>query len=183
MRSALLLVAILLAAAPAAAQPEGASLPPPTSLEVPEPPRPFEQGTQQIGLLLGFSSGAGGDSAFSFGASYGYYVLPGLAPGLEVVATAASKSASTLEVSPFLRYVLYRSYALSPFVVAKAGRLFVGEGLDDLTIVGGGGGIVWFISRNVGLTVSGIYEKYLPDSACGDACDAFGLSVGFGWFP
>ncbi len=163
--------------------PEGGPQPPPPgTMVLREPRRPFETGTQQIGLLLGYSSSFG-DSAFSFGASYGYYVLPGLSLGLQVVGTAASKSANTLEVSPLVRYVLYRSYDFSPFVLGKVGRLFVAEGIDDLTILGAGGGAVVFLSSHLGLTITALYEVYTPDSVCGRNCDSTSVGLGLGYFP
>jgi hypothetical protein len=195
MTRVMLVVAVMVglsSSAKVGAQPEEHHLetPPagPTPDVVPLPPlpterrRPFEAGTQQLGLILGIASG-GGDTAFSLGGSYGYYVLPGLAPGLQVVGTGASKSANTLEVSPYLRYVLYRSWDVSPFVIGKAGRLFVGSGLDDLTILGGGGGIVWFLSQRIGLQLTGLYEVYLPEKSCGTACEQFSLGAGIGFFP
>lgn len=186
---ALFAVALLAPAASAFAQdpgpdpwPQPPGAPRAAPAQPPEPRRPFEAGTQQVGLLLGYSSSLG-DSAFSFGASYGYYLLPGLSLGLQVVGTAASKSANTLEVSPLLRYVLYRSYDFSPFVLGKAGRLFVAEGLDDLTILGAGAGAVVFLSSHLGLTVTALYEVFLPSSACGKNCDATSVALGFGYFP
>ncbi len=167
-------------AAPPVAPEGGPAAPMPQ--EAREPRRPFEAGTQQVGLLLGYSSSLG-DSAFSFGASYGYYLLPGFSAGLQVVGTGASKSPNTLEVSPLLRYVLYRSYDFSPFLLGKVGRLFVAEGAPDLTIVGGGGGAVVFLSSHLGLTLTALYEVYLPDSACGKNCDSTSVGLGLGYFP
>ncbi len=154
---------------------------PPSPLPEPlpeEPPRPFEQGTMNLGLLIGFSAGV--ETAFSIGGRFGYFVLPGLEPGLEVDATFGSSQPTTLSLMPYLRWVFLRSYALSPYLKAQGGRWFIFSGNDDLTALGGGGGLVIFLNRMVGLQLEGLVFGLLPVDICQGNCvvTSFGLSLG-----
>src|SRR2546427_9791569 len=115
----------------------------PATLEE-EPPRPFARGSSIGGLVFGLSSG-GGETAFTFGGSYGYFVADGVAPGVSTVVTASTGAPTTVELSGFLRVIPWRSYPIAPMLVGKGGRLFI-DGFPDLWLVGGGGGLVVFAS-------------------------------------
>lgn len=153
---------------------------PPLPEQIPvAPPLPFEQGTMNLGLLLGLSAGA--ETSFTVGGRFGYFVLPGLEPGLEVDATFGSSQPTTLSVMPYLRWVFLQSYALSPYLKAQGGRWFIFSGHDDLTALGGGGGLVVFLNRTIGLQLEGLLFGLLPTDVCRGDCvvTSVGLSLGF----
>ena len=121
-------------------------------------PRPFARGSSLGGAVLGLGTG-GGRTDFVFGGSFGTFVLDGVAPGLGVVVTASTGAPTRVEVAPVVRVILYRGYPVSPFLVAKAGRLFVND-LPDLWLFGGGGGIAWFATPRAALTLEVVYLRY-----------------------
>ena len=167
------------AAALPSPMPHEAQPPAPLPEELPVAvPRPFEQGTMNLGLIFGLSAGA--ETSITVGGRFGYYVLPGLEPGIEVDTTFGSDRATTLSLMPYLRWVFLRSYALSPYLKAQGGRWFIFSGYDDLTALGGGGGLVIFLNRMVGLQVEGLVFGLLPQEACAGDCVAtsVGLSLG-----
>lgn len=144
----------------------------------PPEPRPFERGSMNLGLVLGFSSGDG--TAFALGAGFGYFVLPGLEPGLEVEVSFGSDRPTVTSLLPYLRWVIWRSYRLSPFLKVQGGRWLI-SGQDDLSTVGGGGGLVFFLTRNAGLQLEALVFRLFPDALCGDSCvtTRVGFSLGF----
>ena len=152
--------------------------PPPAAFPLPEPPRPFGRGNINVGLGLGFSAGAG-ETAFSVGGAFGYFVLDGLEPGLQLDVTFGSNRPTVTALLPYLRWIFYRSYSVSPYLKAQGGRFFV-TGHADVTALGGGGGIVVFISRRVGLQLEGLVFRLFPKDVCADECTVtdFGLSFG-----
>jgi hypothetical protein len=164
---------------PTAQQPVPAAPQPPEVIPAGPPPSPFQRGTSMGGLMLGFGT-SGDQTVFQFGASYGYFVVNGLAPGLETIVRAASNYPTTLELAPFVRFAPWRHYPVAPILVAKAGRLFV-DGLDDLWLAGGGGGLVIFASPHMALTLEYIYVRYFPDTSCVRCDDAY-FTGSFGTF-
>lgn len=193
--AALLIVAglgLVVPGVPAHAAPSGearpaplppAPLPPPTA-PPPPVPRPFGRGSMNLGLALGVSAGAG--TVFSLGAGFGYFVLPGLEPGLELEVTFGSEQPTVTSLLPYLRWVVWRSYTVSPYLKVQGGRWFV-SGQDDLSAVGGGGGLVFFVTRTAGVQLQGLVFRLFPDAVCGDSCvvSSVGLSLGlyFGGAP
>jgi len=143
-----------------------------------EEPRPFARGSMNAGLALGFSSGEG--TAFTLGAGFGYFVLPGLEPGLELEVTFGSDRPTVTSLLPYLRWVVWRSYTLSPFLKVQGGRWFI-SGQEDLSVVGGGGGLVFFLTRNAGLQLEALVFRLFPVDVCGDSCTttSVGFSLGF----
>jgi len=140
--------------------------------------RPFEQGELELGLGFGYVSGGGG-SAYLLRGAFSYYVLPGLAPGLDVTYQGGDYPGAdqTWLLVP-VKWVLYRSYDVSPYVIGQGGRIFLhDEGFDDLWIVGGGPGVYLFSSRRLGFFVQGIYYRLYPSDACAD-CSAFQVGLG-----
>jgi len=159
----LLLPALSPAAPPAAAPPE---------------PRPFGRGSMSLGLVVGLSTGQG--TAFALGGGFGYFVLPGLEPGVQLDVTFGTDRPTVTALMPYVRWVIWRSYLISPFIKAQAGRWFITD-WDDVTVVGGGGGLVLFLSRLTGLQLEGAVYRLFPDGACpGGTCTvtSFGLSLG-----
>src|SRR2546429_9765386 len=87
-----------------------------------EPPRPFARGSSTGGLVFGLSSG-GGETAFTFGGSYGYFVANGVAPGVSTVVAASTGAPTLVELSGFRRVLPWRSYPVRPVLLGKGGRL------------------------------------------------------------
>jgi hypothetical protein len=166
----------------ALAQPEGAEGDVPVE-EAHQERRPFAQGDTEVGLILGLGAG-GGTYGWAAGGSFAYYVLPGLAPGLEVTVQGGGEGipTETWTLVP-LKWVLVRSYDFAPYLVAEGGRIFV-NGYDDLWIAGGGPGVHIFSSRHVGLKAQGIFYRLFPADVCdglADGCTGFQLGLGLGF--
>lgn len=142
-------------------------------------PRPFARGSMNAGLALGFSS-SGDGTAFALGAGFGYFVLPGLEPGLELEVTFGSDRPTVTSLLPYLRWIVWRSYTLSPFLKVQGGRWLI-SGQDDLSVVGGGGGLVFFLTRNAGLQLEALVFRLFPADVCGESCttSSVGFSLGF----
>jgi hypothetical protein len=138
-----------------------------------------------LGLALGFSSGEG--TAFGLGAGFGYFVLPGLEPGVELEVTFGSDRPTVTSLLPYLRWIVWRSYSLSPYIKAQGGRWFIGGDQDDLSAVGGGGGVVLFLTRHTGLQLEGMVFRLFPEEVCGESCTTtsvgFSLGLFFGGAP
>ena len=132
-----------------------------------------------LGLTLGLSTGDG-STAVTLGGGFGYHVLAGLEPGLDVDVTFGSNRPTITSLMPYLRWVLYRSYAVSPFLKVQGGRWFV-SGEEDLSLLGGGGGVVVFLGRNAGLQLEALVFRLYPGDVCGNDCTStsIGLSIGF----
>jgi hypothetical protein len=168
----LALLGLLATASPAG--PAAAAPPAPA----PEPQRPFARGSLDLGLVVAVS--AGQEVAFTLGGNFGYFVLPGLEPGLQVDVTFGANRPTVTTLTPYLRWVVWRSYALSPYLKLQGGRWFI-EGATDLTALGGGGGLVFFITRSAGLQLEGVVYRLFPGDACpanGCTAPSFGLTVG-----
>lgn len=144
------------------------------------PPLPFGQHSMNASLALGF--GVGDGAAFAVGGSFGYFVIDGLEPGLDLDATFGEEQATVVSLLPYLRWVPWRSYPLSPFLKVQGGRWFITD-YPDISVVGGGGGFVYFLNRWAGLQVEALVLHLIPDEgACpDDTCTipSFGLSFGF----
>ncbi len=144
------------------------------------PPRPFGRHTMNASLALGF--GVGDGAAFALGASFGYFILDGLEPGLNLDATFGEDRATVVSLLPYLRWVPWRSYPFSPYLKVQGGRWFITD-YPDITVVGGGGGFVYFLNRWAGLQVEAMALHLIPDegSCPDDTCTipSFGLSFGF----
>ncbi len=132
-----------------------------------------------MGLVLGISTGQ--ETAFTLGGGFGYFVLPGLEPGLQVDVTFSSRQPTVTSLLPYLRWMIWRSFAVSPFLKAQGGRWFISDN-EDLSALGGGGGLVFFLSPLVGLQMEGLVFRLFPQEACpsnGCTTTSFGLSLGF----
>lgn len=177
MRPAMLALLVVLAlAAPARAEDAPPPAPPPPALER---PRPFARGSMDLGLVIALSGGS--EVAFTLGGNFGYFVLPGLEPGLQVDVTFGSNRPTVTSLLPYLRWVFYRSFVLSPYVKAQGGRFFISDA-PDLSGIGGGGGLVFFLTRAAGLQLEGMVYQLFPADACpenGCLATSFGLSLGF----
>ena len=150
-------------------------------LEPPPTPRPFGRGSSFGGGFLGLATGAG-RTDFTVGANFGYFVVNGLGLGLTTELTASNVYPTTFEIAPFVRLVPFRWYPISPILIARAGRLFIGQGYEDLWFVEGGGGFAYFTSPRVAFTLEVIYSRYLSSTPLYDDDDVLvtgGVGVAF----
>ena len=153
--------------------------PPALSLHPMGIPRPFGRGGLELGVVLGIS--AGQQTSVTLGGGFGYFVLPGLEPGLVVDVTFGSDQPTVTSLMPYLRGFLWRSYAVSPYVKVQGGRWFI-SGQSDLTPLAVGGGLVFFLSGQLGVQLEGMAIWLFPLEACpGNSCfsSSIGLSLGF----
>ena len=145
--------------------------------ETAQKPRPFRQGGFNFGVILGGT--ATPSFAMTLGGKVGYYVLPGLEPGLDTSVTFGPDVHIQIDLLPYVRWIIWRGYPFAPFVKVQSGRIFLFDA-PDMTPVGGGAGAVIFFTRNLGLQAEVLLFRLFPDSACGDSCllTNFGLSFG-----
>lgn len=146
-----------------------------------EDPRPFGQHTMNAGLNLGL--GIGGDLSLTIGGNFGYFVLPGLEPGLasDVTFTFLEEGTQTVvSLLPYVRWVFWRAYPFSPYIKAQGGRMFImDETVPDIWAVGGGVGGVLFINRWAGVVLEGLAMYMKPDEGDGRVVPVINLSFGF----
>ncbi len=136
--------------------------------------RPFGKGTMEPGLQLG-GWGGGGNFSLTVGASFAYYVIAGLAPGLQVVYQTTFSDIvypQSVTLLPFLKYVFFRSHKFSPYIMVQGGREFQWAGTDDPDkgytdihswIVGGGPGVHIGFSRSFGISIQVLFLYYFFD--------------------
>lgn len=162
---------------------------------------PFAKGDMELGFGLG---GWGGNGYFSLavGASFAYYVVPRLAPGLSIeyqTIFGDLEYPQSLTTLPFLKFVLIRSRAFAPYLVAAAGRDFQWAGTDNPEngyaavgswIVGGGVGAHIGMGANFALNLEVLFLYYFFDETviiAGDSKPVDGhlyipISIGFSIF-
>ena len=156
--------------------------------------RPFGKGAMELGFGLG-GWGGGGDFTLSVGAAFAYYVVNGLAPGLQIdyqTTFSDFEYPQSFTLLPFLKYVFYRSHSFSPFLVVAGGREFQWAGTDDPDkgyaaigswIAGGGPGVHIGFGRRFGLSIQVLFLYYFFDETAyvidlgGDAEERDGMLV------
>ena len=97
--------------------------------------RPYGKGEMGLSIMLG-AGGLGDYFTLSIGASFEYYVIARLAPGLMIIYSATwgdYEYPQSLWTMPFLKFVLIRSNKFAPYIIAGAGRDFEWGGTDDPT--------------------------------------------------
>jgi hypothetical protein len=178
------------AAAPAGAPAPGTSpeSPPPPSpvpqpnLQAPAPPRRYgDQGSIELGLGLTYSSEAG----FAAAASARYYVVDGVAPGVEATFVAGGTAASRYGVLlAALRVVPLRVSSIALAVTGRGGRVFVGDHADGWGL-GGAASVLFLFSPTVGLELGYEFLRLVPATFCADldGCVIHGpiIAVRFGF--
>ncbi len=154
-----------------------------TSPALADKPKPFGQHTMNAGLNLGLNV-SGSDITFQVGGNFGYFVLPGLEPGLSADVTFGTDSNTTFSLMPYLRWVFWRAYPFSPYIKAQGGRWFILDAVD-ISLVGGGVGFIFFITDWMAIQAEGLAMYLIPDSGpCpNDRCvvPVVGLNFGFFW--
>lgn len=165
-----LLAALVLLALPSAAM---------AAEEEAAPRRYGDRGTTHLGIALGLGS-SGRGFAYTAGAEFGYFVLDGVAPGLDAHVTGGTGLLTTGLALATLRLVPIRTGGFSLFLVGRAGRVMIADH-DDGYGVGGGAGLLLFGSSRVGLKIAYDLLRLTPASFCSDlaaGCTLHGLAVG-----
>jgi len=185
-------------APPAAAPPETTGAPPtPETASEPPPPAPAPQpvlqaapprprrygdkGSVELGLGLTYSSEAG----FAAAGSGRYYVVDGIAPGLEATFVAGGTAASRYGLLlAALRVVPLRMNTFAFALTGRAGRVFVGDHSDGWG-AGGAFSVLFLFSPTVGLELGYELLRLFPTSFCSDVggCNIYGpiIAVRFGF--
>jgi hypothetical protein len=147
-----------------------------------EEPRPFEQGDIELALVLGLGTG-GGETSYALGGAFAYYVLPGVAPGIDVTVRGGSDTTTQTWALLPVKWVLYRSYKFAPYLVAAGGRIFLADDFPDLWIAGAGPGFHVFWSGKVGLKAELLFYRLFPKDQCdafAEGCVDYRLGIGIG---
>ena len=168
-------------ASPSAAPPDPAlaPLPPPPALSS-EPPPPLrrygDQGSIELGAGLAYSSEAG----FAAAGSARYFVVDGVAPGVEATFVAGGPSTSRYGLLlGAIRVVPLRLRAFALALTFRAGRAFLGDHPDGWGIGGSASGM-FMLSPTVGLELGYEALRLYPTSFCADleSCTIRGPIIG-----
>jgi hypothetical protein len=162
-----------LAAAPSPAPPfagSPAELPPPPPPPPPvepllaEPRRYGDAGAPELALGIGYSSSAG----FLGVGGFRYFVVDGLAPGVEGTYVSGGTSGSAYGFAlATLRLVPVRTGVVALVLTGRGGRVFFGDHPDGWG-VGGAAGAIIMIGANAGLEIGYEILRLLPSSVCAD---------------
>lgn len=152
----------------------------PAEPEPPEPPKRYgDQGTSHFGLGLGLGGGAGG-IAWAGGLNYGYFVLDGVAPGIDTQISGGTGLLTSGLLLGTLRLVPLRAPSFSGFLIARGGRVLLSSHPDGWG-VGGGAGLIFFTGPHIGLQLTYDVLRLMPSSFCADlvkGCTVQGLGIG-----
>jgi hypothetical protein len=151
-------------AAPEEEPPGSAGYPPP-----PLPPPPIvrrygDRGTSEISIGLGYSSVAG----FLGAGGFRYFVIDGLAPGVEATYVAGGSAVASYGLTlASLRVVPVRTESLGIVLTGRAGRMFLADHADGWA-AGAGGGVIFAVGGGAGLELGYQFLRLLPASFCAD---------------
>jgi hypothetical protein len=137
-----------------------------------------------LGLSLGVGSGTHG-MRYAGGAGFGYFVVTGLAPGLDASINGGSGVLTTATFTGTLRLVPLRLPGFALFLIGRAGRLFIASHAD-VWGAGGGVGAVIAAGGNLGLIISYEVLGLWPSGNCADLAsgcrlDSLGLGLVLGF--
>lgn len=152
MKSAVIALVVLAAAAPVRAQ------------EVDPGPRYGDAGTSEISLGIGISS-----DGFGAGLGYRYFVLDAVAPGAEVQIDRVGGMTQGMALAS-LRVVPLRLGTLSLVLTGRAGRVFLSDHVDGWGY-GGEIGVLVGLSPHAWLELGYQVLKLAPASFCADLSD------------
>ncbi len=129
--------------------------------------KPFGKGEKELGIGLGMA-GYGDNYYIGIGASFAYYVIKGLAPGLSLNYTTdfgSTEMADSITVLPYLKWVFFRSHKFSPYVVVDAGKewQWAGQYPAHSWIAGAGFGAHIGIGKHVMINVSILFQHHWYD--------------------
>jgi hypothetical protein len=167
----------MIAALPLLLALQGNPAAPPVQEEAPR--RYGDQGSSHLGLVLGLGGGNGG-VRWAGGVDYGYFVLDGVAPGVDTQIAGGTGLLTTSMLLGTVRLVPIRTEAFSLFLVGRAGRVLLSHH-DDGWAAGGGAGLIFFTGARIGVQLAYDVLKLLPDTFCADlsgGCVVQGLQAG-----
>jgi hypothetical protein len=123
-----------------------------------------DSGTSEIALGLGYSTEAGLLAAGGFR----YFVLAGVAPGLEASYFSGGRRGSALGlVLLALRVVPIRTEGVALVLTARGGRVLIADHADGWA-AGGSGGVIVALGGGAGLEIGYEALRLLPASFCAD---------------
>ena len=150
-------------ASPSMVPPEPPAAP---ALELPRPRRYGDRGTSELAIGLGYSS----DSGFLAAGGFRYFVVDGVAPGLEATYVDGGSLVSRVGmIMGALRLVPLRLRNVALVLTGRAGRVLLADHEDGWG-AGGGGGVIIFLGDegNVGLEIGYEALRLLPARFCAD---------------
>jgi hypothetical protein len=159
---------------------------PPPEPPPPPPPPPIvrryaDQGTSEVALGLGYSSYAG----FLAAGGFRYFVLDGLAPGVEATWVSGGNYVSSYGLAlASLRVVPLRLPSVAFVLTGRGGRVFLSNH-DDGWGAGGGGGVIIPVGHLAGIELGYEFLRLLPASFCADLSTCWlhgpviGVRIGF----
>jgi hypothetical protein len=153
---------------------EAPPIPPPPPF--PRPRRYGDKGTPELAFGLGYSSLTG----FLAGGGFRYFVIDGVAPGVEGTYVSGGKGGSAYGLALVaLRFVPLRTTSAALVVTARGGRVFLANHPDGWGI-GGALGVLIMMSSKAGLEVGYEALRLFPASFCSDlrSCALDGLVLG-----
>ena len=150
---------------PAAPAPSSRPVPPPPPPPAPEELRLYgDQGTSELALGFGYSSLSG----FLAAGGFRYFVVDGVAPGIEATYVSGGHDGSAYGlVLGALRLVPVRTPSFSLVLTGRGGRVFLSDHADAWG-VGGGAGMLFMFAPTAGLELGYEILRLLPTSACAD---------------
>ena len=160
-------------------EPPPASLPPPPppSMLPPDLARPRlygDAGSMELSLALGYTQ----QSGLVGGGGFRRYILDGIAPGLEASVQRGSGLTTGLLLAS-VKLVPLRGESAALVLTGRAGRVFLSDH-DDGWGVGGGAGVIVFVSAGIGLEVGYAILWLRPSRFCADlvSCRIEGPELG-----
>jgi hypothetical protein len=113
---------------------------------------------------LGYSSLSG----FLAAGGFRYFVVDGVAPGVEATYVSGGKLGSAYGLAlASLRLVPLRTPSFALVLTGRGGRVFLGDH-DDAWGVGGGAGVMLMLGPSAGLEIGYEWLRLLPTSVCND---------------
>jgi hypothetical protein len=138
--------------------------PPPPPAAIAPPPRYGDAGTSEIALGLGYST----DTGLLAAGGFRYFVVTGLAPGLETSYFSGGRRASALGLLLLaLRVVPVRTDGFALVLTARGGRVLIADHPDGWA-AGGSGGVIVALGASAGLEIGYEALRLLPSRFCAD---------------
>jgi hypothetical protein len=128
---------------------------------------PFSAGKTSLSFGLGNTTDS---DYFIVSGTIGHFVAQGLELGTSLNQWFGQEPSVT-EAQPFVRYVIeIPEGSVHPYIKGTYSHYFVGSGLPDLDLVGGGGGIIYAGIGSAYIQVGAHYSRVLNE--CTGDCDS-----------